>query len=296
MQIIEFDINLKSRSDVVTLYPIGDTHIGKRNCNENAVRAQFERVAKDKYSFWFGGGDLINAIKPQDIKRWDFAELPDWVLDGDPQDIRARMSGVVQQEADRLCGIAEKAKSKCIGLVEGNHEYSIKKYHNDNINQYMCDTLGTTNLTDGAFIRLRFSRNNKCNRVMTLYVEHGDGGGRTAGAEPNHLTRMLSDKDCDMACRGHSHTFCVLPPVSRMYIPSAGKLPTKQCMERQLRAFNWGCYLYSYDLGDSTYERRKSYPARPLMTACFKIKPFGTIYQNGHEFETPELWVEEIKL
>ena len=38
MRIIDHEIILKSMADRVELFPLGDCHIGKRNCAERALR------------------------------------------------------------------------------------------------------------------------------------------------------------------------------------------------------------------------------------------------------------------
>lgn len=267
MQIIEKAVNVSSRTNTYRIYPIGDVHLGKINCAESHFKTIVARIKKDPLALWVGGGDMLDCISQHD-PRWDSGALPEWM------DNRKAQRDPVRTQLNRLKAIIRPIKDKCIGLIEGNHEYAIRKHYDRDIQAELAEWIGVPDLTDCAFIRFRFNRASN-RRAVVGYIAHGHGGGRTAGAEPNHLTRMISDKEVDFACRGHSHTYCVLPPVARLYIPKTGTLPQRACREKYIRALNWGTYVLSYSSGPSTYESRAQYPSRPLITACIKIQPFA---------------------
>ena len=295
MRIISRDIIVPDRNGEIEIYPMGDLHIGARNCNEKAMKKTKKTIASKRNAYWIGGGDYLESIKPMDIKRFDMSILPDWILDGDAGTIRARLNDMLQQQADRFRSIFDDVKSKCLGLVEGNHEFSIRKYHNQDIMGTLCRMMGTENLTDQTMIRLRFKHGN-LTRIVFLYVRHGHGGGRSAGAEPNHLQKMLDEWECaDICLRGHSHTFGILPPKPVMYIPTTGAVPD-ELMCRYRYAANWGTYKMSHICGDSTYESRANYPARPMLTCKVVIQPFFRHYHNGKETTAPKIEVRAITL
>jgi hypothetical protein len=150
----------------------------------------------------------------------------------------------------------------------------------------MCDQLGVDNLTDCAFIRFQCRVARKqlghatSGKSLSLFIMHGMGGGRTPGAEPNHLARLSHFADADIILRGHSHTFRIEPPEPRLYVPQRGKLPD-ECLERSVRKANWGCWLKSYKSGPSTYDSRAAYPPRPLVPLETTVKPFHGNYNSG---------------
>ncbi len=274
MKLIEKEIICKSRADVFHIRPIGDVHLGERNCAEKQFRKEVNEIRERPGTFWFGGGDLLGCIKPGDIKRFDMDVMPDWMLEGDATTTREMLNDMLNQQFERLALILEPIASQCLGCIEGNHEYSIRKYHNDNIHQSLCNRLGVPNLTDEFMARLTFKRL-RASAVVKIYATHGWGGGRTAGAEPNKLQRMMDEwEDADICFRGHSHTFSNLPPKPVMYIPNAGKLPSE--LEQRYRfAANWGCFVKSHTVGPSSYVSRACYPARPLLSVIADIKPFS---------------------
>jgi len=82
-----------------------------------------------------------------------------------------------------------------------------------------------------------------------------------------------------------------------MFIPRKGQLPKNACLERTVRALNWGTYVLSYAKGPSTYESRAQYPSRPLTTGCAVIHPFHKTSRNSIPGDDcPKISIEEINL
>ncbi|MCP4537763.1 MAG: hypothetical protein GY832_11520 [Chloroflexi bacterium] len=271
MKLVDKLIKCKSRSDKFYLYAIGDAHIGARNCAESYLKRLIRKIKDTDNAYWLGGGDYVDAIKPQDSRRFTPESIPDWILEGDAVTIRERLKDVVRQERNRFYDMVEPIKDKCLGLIRGNHEASIVKYYNEDPHQWLCDALEAPDLTDCAFVRLRFQRGSSL-RTITTFICHGHGGGRTPGAEPNHLHRLASTKDAEICLRGHSHTFHILPPIVRLCIPHTGKLP-EECQAKYCRAGNWGAWLRSYAAGEPTYDSQACYPPRSLSTLEIILEP-----------------------
>jgi len=279
MILIDKVVRGKTRSDKYHLYAIGDAHIGARNCAESYLRRLVSKIKDDPNALWIGGGDLLNAVKPQDSKRFDMDSLPDWVLEGKADTVRSRLKDIVKQEQDRATTLLDPIKDKSLGLIEGNHEFSIGHWYNVDVHQQLCDSLGLANLTDAAFIRLRFTRGSS-GRTVVVFICHGHGGGRTSGSEPNKLFRLAADKDADIILSGHSHTFCIHPPIVTLHVPPSGALP-KECLAKYKRPANWGSWLRSYAAGASTYDSRACYPARSLSTLEVCIEPHKCVVHGG---------------
>lgn len=272
MNMVEKRIEAKSKADVFYVYPIGDPHIGAFNCAESHLRAFVDYIKNQPHSYWFGGGDYCNAITPSDVNRYDVRALADWIFTGKAMNIKEALLDIAKQERERFCKIVEPIKDKCLGLIEGNHEYQLMNRSHNGHHYIMCDELGVPNLTDCAFIRLNFKIPKGSGRSVIFFVLHGWGGGRTPGAEPNHLMRAGQIADADVILRGHSHTFRIEPSEPHLYIPSSGSLPD-ECYQREVFKGNWGCWVKSFAKGPSTYDSRANYPARPLKAIEVKIKP-----------------------
>lgn len=320
MKVMEYKFPaVKSRTHKFHLYALGDVHIGAMNCAENQFRKVVRTIAKDKNAYWVGGGDYIDAVILQDQKRFDPNVLPSWLLSAHINDIkrmirkggdtdkvaddimklisgssRKKLADMVAAQRDRFIEITKPIHNKCIGLIEGNHEYAVMKYHNRSIMSDLSAAIGAPELTDCCFVRMRFTRAKAGAPEIAnvrMFACHGHGGGRTPGAEPNHLARLAQDKTCELVLRGHSHTQFILPPVARMTLPTNGPL-NEEAESTILRAANWGCFLRTYAAGPSTYASRATYPVRPLSTIRVVITPFRMVKTRTR----PRILIEEFEM
>ena len=283
MRLIDYRYQVSGRDVCFRLYGLGDVHVGALNCAEDELMRLVSRIEKDPYALWVGGGDYADAVILNDTARFDVNTLPNWMLKGNPKTIKERIGDILFAQRERFVDIVKPIQDKCLGLIEGNHEFAIFKHHNRDHMSELCRMLDTPNLTDCAFIRLRFNRGNtkvdlahgSHSSLCTIFVCHGVGGGRTAGAEPTKLQRLAADKDVDIVLTGHTHTYCILPPIVQLGVPRSGTLP-EDPMVHEKHVANWGSFLYTYKTGPSTYSSRENYPVRPMYTVETVIQPFKT--------------------
>jgi hypothetical protein len=263
------------------------------------------KITKASNTYWIGGGDYCECIKPSDLKRFEFEGLPNWMLGPDAKQffidiknvlteedaaeilkkykgkIKRNLRDIVGVQRQRIINMLNPIKDKCLGLLEGNHEEKVRRYHNLDHHGLVCNALAVKDLTSEALFRLRFVRGDST-KIVKVFACHGHGGGRTAGAEPNHLFRLAAHWRVDLILRGHSHIFCINPPLVELGVPNSGSLPD-ECLQYYKRAGNWGCWLKSYATGASTYVTRATYPPRPLSTLEIEIQPHVHSHHNGPE-------------
>jgi hypothetical protein len=294
MEILDTTIECGGRGDRVELFPFFDMHIGKDNCNELALKKQIQEIIKrdemtNRHVRILLGGDSVNAVSPADRKRFDFSDVADWVLEGNKKAIKDALADMPKREIKRVELLFNPVKTLILGALEGNHEKSLRKYHNMDVQTDLCERLGCPNLSDEALIRLRFKRKAGGSTTVVIYMRHGYGGGRKAGAEPSKLYDMLAEWECaDVCLSGHTHTFCVLAPKAVATIPSRGKAPEGLIWKHRF-AVNPGCWLNSHHLGRGTYESQSCYPARAFMTSKIVIWPFFDQYVHGRAFASPKI-------
>lgn len=306
MHIVEKVIQCKSRSARAEIFPLFDIHLGKYNCAEDALRKQVKEILHrekkpDRHPYVIFGGDQVNAINPGDLRRFDFAELADWFFqprmeanETTADFIRRMLSDICAQEVDRFVDLFKPIQHLVIGALYGNHEKSMRTRQNVNVHDALCSKLNITNLTDEALIRLRFRRTGGSAQAVVLYLRHGYGAGRTPGAEPNKLARMLAEWECaDVCISGHSHSYCILPPKAVPYIQRHGRLDPRQLVYRYRFAANPGCWLYSHLPGPGSYESSACYPAKPMMTLKIVIWPFWSMTRNNKRIEHPKIELRE---
>lgn len=307
-------IECKSRSDRLEIFPFFDIHCGKRNCAERPLQKQVNEIKKrskmkNRHVRVLFGGDQVNAINPSDIRRFDFGELADWLVVPTEKEltkttntrevanlVRAKLSNIGNQEVKRVVEIFNPIKELLIGALEGNHEKKMRTSQNVDVHQALCDRLKIINLTDEAIIRFRFRRPSGGVQVIKLYLRHGYGSGRTAGAEPCKLDRMLNEwEGMDVCLSGHSHGFNILPPKPVPHIPRKGRLPDRVHYTYRFAA-NPGCWLFSHSEGQSTYESMACYPARPMMTLKVVVWPFWSTERDGRAVERPKIELRDYNI
>jgi len=280
MNIVDKLITLQSKSDIVKLYPIGDTHIGALNCAEGHIRRYVRYIARQKcQTFWIGGGDYCDCITRNDLKRFDPRVLPDWMLEGTGATVRERLTDIGRCERKRFLQHIEPIKDRCLGLIEGNHEDAFEKRTDTSMQLRLCEALHVPNLTDVAFVRLRFRLASGHGGISTVivYIVHGSGGGTSDGAEAIKLAGLAKQVEgVDIVLRGHGHRVTPGEPVERTYIPRKGALPW-ECYSRTTYTGNWGSWLKTYARGNPTYPSKRNYPPRAFRGLEFKIQPFASI-------------------
>ena len=305
MKTVEYVFNADSRSAQFKFYALGDIHVGALNCAEHEFMRLVRTIANDDNARWIGGGDMLDAVIIQDAKRFDINSLPDWMVTGSAKSVKAMVGDIIAAQKRRFLHMVKPIKDKCLGLIEGNHEYSIFKHHNRDVMAELCNAMEVPNLTDCTFMRLKFKRHTVGTpqvAVVTVFACHGHSAGRSSGAEPNNLFKLSADKHADIVLTGHSHTFNIHPPIPIMRLPANGKLLAEPIV-REKYAANWGSYMLTYKDGPSTYASRANYPIRPMYTVETTITPFRTIaYKCAKEdlsdaqISCPEIEMRQLKL
>lgn len=295
MKLMDVEIKCKSRSDRVEIFPLWDIHFGKANCNEHTLSKWIGEVVKrdkmeNRHVRVLLGGDVCNAVSPKDIKRFDFSDVAAWLLKGkDMEEIKNQLSDMPMAEVRRAAKFFKPVKHILLGALEGNHEKTIRKRYNVDIQMALCDKLGVENLTDCVLIRFRFKRPGGATSTMTILARHGYGSGRSKSAETLKLDAMMNEWEiADVCISGHTHTFCNPAPKPVAFIPMKGDMPGK-LLWRHRFALNPGCWLNSHAIGRGTYESNGCYPARAMMTSKIVIWPFYEQSSQGRGFVSPKI-------
>ena len=76
MRLISREFKLQGRSAELEIYPLGDLHIGSRDCAEGLLKKAIKDINDNPNARWIGGGDYLDAIKPSDSKRFDMDTFP----------------------------------------------------------------------------------------------------------------------------------------------------------------------------------------------------------------------------
>ena len=190
MEVIEKTI-IHARPDKFTLYPLGDMHLGVVHCDEDLLRQTVEEIRKDKKALWLGIGDYADCITPNDFKRWDGKILAPWMRDN--------VDNIGPTQVERVDEILSPIWDKCLGLIEGNHDDSIRRY---NHYDFMKELLKKANKKKeppwdkvpyggvSCMVRLNFKRAGTATHDFIIHARHGEGSARTSGARALAVLRL----------------------------------------------------------------------------------------------------------
>src|SRR4030042_2490577 len=194
-----------SRTDKIKLYNLADLHIGSACCAEDKLAEDIKSINEDPFAYWCGGGDYIDAITTDD-KRWD------------PTSVNSKRftiadlarCGMSQMEA--AADILSPIKEKCLGMLLGNHEKAYMNHkEQDDLQRWLCKTLGVINLGYCAFADIMFTRSTlpqvkEVGSILSheylaqgrltalrkrVFLHHGAGYANTEGGKLNRLLQFM---------------------------------------------------------------------------------------------------------
>lgn len=197
----EVTLQTDSRSDPIELVFLGDVHIGNGQCDEELVAKTVKRLQRPN-TYWIDLGDCCDFIAMRD-PRFDLRELPEWLQGVDA------LTDVIDCQLDRFKQLFEPVRHNCIARIHGNHEETMRiKGERDvygNLNKWF-DLPQDRILGMSGFIRLKLKRGDKTAWSLTVWVHHGNGGGKLAGGKALNLERLPMAFDADIYAVGHTHT------------------------------------------------------------------------------------------
>ena len=113
---------------------------------------------------------------------------------------------IVDEQIDEAYNILEPYASRIIGLGEGNHCQTIISHCATNPIKRLCEKLKCEYLGYTWMCNLSLSENGGRGRTVTIYGNHGWGGGcRTEGGDLTKYSKILSYYDSDLYLFGHTH-------------------------------------------------------------------------------------------
>lgn len=279
MKALRHSIDVKSASEVWTVYGLFDIHKGDAACNQTRLHADIKAIRDDPFALWLGGGDYITGIDHLDPR----------------YDPRVTEIENIERQCEDFADMMAPIYDKCIGLLEGNHEFQIERHKGGSAYRYICKELESRRMSANAsaeekrkagsrlalgvqgYVTLSFKRPGGSGATgFTIYCEHGAGGGDLAGGDALMLGRLLSRHDCHVALCGHRHRVHILKT-------DGDKVTRNGNVELYRRyAAICGAYLEPYLSPDEDGYPRDSYAERkhkaPIDSDSWvrlKIKPFA---------------------
>ena len=279
MEVVIRPIDHASRADKFRIYPLGDVHIGHKGCREDVFQEYVQKVAEDESAYWIGMGDALDCVQRGD-KRFEVAELPEWIEVDDLTDI-------VAAQRDRFLALTEPIWHKCLGLLKGNHEDLICRRYERDVYRELVGAVrtkapwqpeksgpmkGDVKMALGyeAIMRLTFRRHagERVKAVnIDLFLHHGAGGGRLKGAKALNLQRAGWAFVVDAVIMGHTHDE-VFEPVNRIGLSAGGRVYNKRTM-----GMVSGTFLDTHCQDGAAYVERALYWPGSVGTGHLEIWP-----------------------
>lgn len=198
------------------LYLVGDTHVGAEACDEKRIERLAQIIADDPAGRVVGLGDYIEAISRTD-PRFDPRETKQPIA---PEDIEDPF----QNQARHFYKLFKATRGKWVGVIRGNHEtVALTRYHFD-ATAYIARKLQAPYLggsDESGWLQVRMLDGDKLRNTVSVYIQHGWGGGEMRGSDASKLQRLLWRKAADAVVMGHSHRPMVFPETVE-YIDRAG--------------------------------------------------------------------------
>lgn len=269
MKCSEYRITLNNCREFVYLIPLSDLHIGTINCDIGKLKATIDWIKRTPNAYWIGMGDYAEFIAHTD-KRFDPASLA--------IDFRGSLDNLHIAQCDYLYKLLNPIHSRCVGLLEGNHEATIRDRYHISVVDYLATRLNTKNLTYTAMLRLMFGVNNgKATDSVIIYASHGFGGGINPAAPLNRLMQMSGKFDADIYLAGHTHRkIC-----GDLDILEMNRRGEPRLMERKQLFGICGTFYKTYEDNSRSYAERNGASPTPTGTLKIRIEPFRTQRING---------------
>ena len=177
----------------LVLYPIADTHWADPCSNHKRIMEDIAYIRDTPNVFCVLNGDLLNCAIRTAISNPYVPISP-------------------MQELEKCVEIFEPIAHKVICVVPGNHEERHFRTNGIDVTRLFCRQLHIEDIYSPtvAYVFLRFGGNADAayrHRPMlyTMYVTHGNGGGRKASSKISRLEDYAAICDADIYIAGHTH-------------------------------------------------------------------------------------------
>jgi hypothetical protein len=265
MEFNKVTIKYKSKSEWINLIPLGDCHIGNSCCNLDALKDMVRWIQDKPQTYWLGMGDYIDAINYRDPRFDPKTVSPKYMQEGD-------IDKIIQLQIGDFVELIEPIRDKCLGLLRGNHEETIRKYYMYDVLYEIIKELDLSRkllFYDVATLRLVFNRNRSASsHSYDVFCAHSHIGGRTYGHKSNRIRELHGQHRADIYLLAHAHI--KLGQIGMQnYYNKAGVL----CRRKIIDAWTGG-FLEGYQKGKSGYVEKALYPPSDIGVVRVMLQPF----------------------
>ena len=194
-------IDLSKDLTEVEIIPVADYHWADPNSDHARILEDIKYIAEHDNVYCVLNGDLMDCAIASSI--------------GDTYSSTLSPMDELRVCTELFKPLAEKGKILCI--LKGNHEARHYRTNGIDLTEIMARQLGIEDryspTTALLFIRLGSNtdgRNHSRPVAYTMYVSHGNGGGRKEGGKIQRLVDLSTIVDADIYVCGHTHLPAIL--------------------------------------------------------------------------------------
>lgn len=277
---LPFDVEQKSRNIHRVVWKIdetpanwvgwvllrGDAHHDNPHSNHAMQRRHLDQVV-ERRGAWLDVGDLFCAMggkyDPRASKHG--TTRPEHAMANDYFD------SLVRHNADFIAPYAR----HCIAIGFGNHETAIRKRHETDLTERLCERVRTktgVNLTAGGYggwVHFVIQRNQQ-RTPLSLKYYHGSGGGGMMSFDTLRARRQASYiPDADVIVCGHVHERWALSVPRERLSTERGVYRVILDEQKHVRT---GTYKDEYGDGYDGYHIERGGPPKPIGAMWMKIQ------------------------
>lgn len=187
-------IDLPETLKEIEIMPVADYHWADPNSDHDRIAEDLSYIREHDNCFCVLNGDLMDCAIASSV--------------GDTYSATLSPMDELQVCVDLFKPIAD----KILCVVPGNHEARHYRTNGVDMTMLMCSQLGiqgryspTTALLFIRFGAMETHGNHRRKVAYTMYVSHGNGGGRKEGGKIQRLVDLSTIVDADIYICGHTH-------------------------------------------------------------------------------------------
>lgn len=185
--------------DSIEVMAVGDFHLGDPNHSPKILNEIVAWALESDNRFITIDGDIFNAALTSSIS--------------DVYSEEFTMDKCMELFGDFIDAITPE---KILVCIDGNHDQRVWKSAGIDPVKYVCNSHGVRYSQGEAYLTIKVGcwneKKPKPRKIMyTMYITHGVGGGRTAGAKVNSLLRLSEIVMADVYIQGHQHDPVIKP-------------------------------------------------------------------------------------
>jgi len=244
------------------IYDVADIHWLNRGVSKKHLKRDIATIKKYKYAIYYVGGDYADWIFPSD-PRFDPAAFDTEIKVNDLNQLASLVAQAIIQ-------IFEPIKTKCLGMLIGNHEHKALTHRSEMyVHNHICNALGVPNMRFSGWTDLYFVHEpgfdgceitpsnqppEKFTARLRCFIHHGAGAANTAGGKINRLKSLVDMVEADLVMMAHVHE-----QFAKAFLRLQPNESCTQIGQKVTMGLITGSYLTTYPPGFTSYGEVKAY-------------------------------------